>query len=64
MPEVISFDAFNLDSLLNIERKVSRLKGFTTGVGIGFYDDPFYNENSECLTGQQLKTIYYIVEGL
>ena len=42
---------------------IARFKGFNEGFGIGFYDDPAFNENGECMTGSQLEALENIFEG-
>ena len=49
---------------MNIARNAARFNGLMLGIGIGFYDDPAYIPERNCLDNKQVKSIYYLYMGL
>ena len=47
-----------------LTRHVARYKSFMQGIAEGFYDDPQYINNNECLNEDAIETIHSIFESM
>ena len=47
-----------------LTRHVARYKSFMQGIAEGFYDDPQYINNNECLNDDAIETIHSIFESM
>jgi len=57
-----NYDLAHLDLYRTIEWSVGKYKALVQGIGEGFYDDPKYLQNDECLNKEAMELIFNLLE--